>query len=235
MIRVHNVTKEFGGVVAVENFSLKVKRGVLLGLIGPNGAGKTTLVNLISGFYRPDAGEIYFKNERISGLRPYEIARKGIGRTFQITRVFEEITCLENMLVPFTWRPEKLWSIKDRAIELLKFFGLFNLVDELAGNLSGGQQKLLELARVSMLDPEFFILDEPFYGIHPTLKNKIITNIRTMNDTYDKTFLIISHDMTSIMGTCKEIAVMNAGKLISLGSPEAIRNDERVIEAYLGV
>jgi len=234
MLKVKNVTKRFGGVVAVNNVSLNIDKREILGIIGPNGAGKTTLINLINGFLKPDAGEIYYKEGRIDGMRPHKVVRRGIGRTFQITLVFRKLTVLENMLVTTTWRREKESDSIKKAHELLKFFDLSHMRNELAGNLSGGQQKLLELATASMLDPELYLLDEPFYGIHSVIKKKIIENIKTMNQVMDKTFAIISHDIPSIMTVCKEVMVMSAGELIAKGIPKDVRNDRRVIEVYLG-
>ena len=234
MLKIKNVTKRFGGVVAVNDVSLNVDKGEILGIIGPNGAGKTTLINLINGFLKPNAGEIYYKEERIDGMMPHEVVRKGIGRTFQITLVFRKLTVLENMLVTTTWRSEKESDSIKKAHELLNFFDLYHMRSELAGNLSGGQQKLLELAVASMLNPELFLLDEPFYGIHSVIKKKIIEDIETMNQAMGKTFAIISHDIPSIMTVCREVMVMNAGELIARGTPEDVRNDSRVIEVYLG-
>ncbi len=235
MLQIKNLTKRFGGVVAVNNFSLNVKEGIILGLIGPNGAGKTTVINLITGMLSADAGEIFLKDKRIDGLKPHDIAQLGIGRTFQVTRVFRWITVLDNVCVARLWQPGNLSALKERAVELLKFFDLVHLKDEIAGNLSGGQQKLLDIARVSMLDPELFLLDEPFFGVHPVLKKKIIDSVKIMSKKMNKTFVIVSHDIPSIMGTCNKITVMNEGKLIAEGAPHVIRDDERVLEAYLGV
>lgn len=235
LLEVRGITKRFGGLVAVENFSFNVEKEEILGLIGPNGAGKTTAFNVVTGFYRPDSGTIRFKGEDITGLKPHEIAQKGIGRTFQITRVFRGITTLQNMLTPYPRVPEKLSDSKDRAVKILEFFDLIHLKNELAGNLSGGQQKLLELARASMFEPELYLLDEPFYGIHPALKNKIIDYIKIANERRGIVFVIVSHDIPSIMGTCEKIVVMSTGKKIAEGSPKGVRNNKGVIEAYLGV
>jgi len=235
ILRVTGLTKRFGGITAVDNVTLNVKQGEILGLIGPNGAGKTTLLNLICKLLDPDSGQIYFKNENISNLQPHQIALKGIGRTFQITRVFRKMTTLENMLVPATHFRETLGKLREKACELLNFFEILHLKDEFAENLSGGQQKLLEIARVSMLNPFIFLMDEPFYGIHTVLKSKILEKIRVMSEIQNKTFIIISHDIPSIMGVCREIVVMSGGRLIANGPPKEIRENKEVIEAYLGV
>lgn len=233
-LEVHNLTKRFGGVAAVQNISFCVKKAEILGLIGPNGAGKTTLINLICGSLKRDAGKIYFKGEAIEGLSPYKIAQRRIGRTFQITKVFRKMTTLENMMVPATWLSGKFQDFVERAFKFLEFFELMDLKDELAGNLSGGQQKLLELARASMMDPELLLLDEPFHGVHPTLKDKIIGYIKSTNKSLGKTFIVSSHDIPSIMGLCERLIVMNAGYVIATGAPKDIRRDEKVHEVYLG-
>lgn len=236
MLNVKNLKKHFGGVKAVDGVSLELEKGKIIGLIGPNGSGKTTIVNLITGMLRPDAGEIYFKNKRIDGLKPHEISQMGIGRTWQIFRVFAGITTLKNLFIPRVWRrEEKLTDIEKSCIEALKSFDLYHMKDELGGSLSGGQQKLLDLARVSMLDPSLFLLDEPFYGIHPKIKGKIKDSIRTMNKEEDKTFIVISHDIPSIMEICERIVVLVSGKFIASGPPKEVRKNEKVIEAYLGL
>jgi branched-chain amino acid transport system ATP-binding protein len=234
MLRIRNITKHFGGVAAVDDFSYRVERGVILGLIGPNGAGKSTLINLISGLEKSDSGEILFKGENITNKRPYEIAHRGIGRTFQITRVFQGLSVLQNVCVPRLWRAEGLKGIKEEALEVLRFFDLVHMKDEMASNLSGGQQKLLELARISVMDPELLLLDEPFYGIHPKIKKEILDRVVSLNEM-GKTFAIISHDVPSIMTICRNIVVMSSGRLIAEGPPEKICSDQSVIEAYLGV
>jgi len=234
MLEVMNLTKRFGGLLAVNNLSLRLEKGTILGLIGPNGAGKTTVINTITGIYRPDSGSIHFKKERIDGLPIHETVRRGIGRTFQITELFRNLTVTQNMLVPATWQIKKLREPCKRADELLEFFELRHMKDEMAANLSGGQQKLLDLAVVSMLDPELLLLDEPFFGVHPVLKKKILDKVKVMHQEMGKTFVIISHDIATVMYCCESVVVMSAGEIIAFGTPNEIQKDERVIEAYLG-
>jgi len=234
LLEIHNMTKKFFGVVAVNKCTLNVKEKTIRGLIGPNGAGKTTLLNVINGFYIPDEGEIYFKNERIDGLKPHEIAKKGIGRTFQVSRPFRQMTVMDNMIAAGITHFEKIEELKSKAVDLLKLFDLYRLRDEFAGNLSGGQKKLLEMARVLTFDPDLIMLDEPFHGIHPAFKAKIIKAVRELSEE-GKTFVIISHDIPSISETCDKVSVLCAGEVIAEGTPEDIRVDQKVCEAYLGV
>jgi ABC-type branched-subunit amino acid transport system ATPase component len=234
VLEISNLTKRFGGVIAVNNISLQVEQGTILGLIGPNGAGKTTLMNAITGIYKPDSGSIHFKKERIDGRPIHDIVRKGIGRTFQITELFKNLTVMQNMLVPATWQIRKLHKPIAKGEELLEFFELTHMKHELAKNLSGGQQKLLDLAVISMLDPELLLLDEPFFGVHPVLKKKILDKVKVMHEEMGKTFVIISHDIATVMYCCQSVVVMSTGEIIATGTPSEIQNNERVIEAYLG-
>jgi branched-chain amino acid transport system ATP-binding protein len=231
VLRVSNLVKKFEGVVAVNNVSFSVEEGEILGIIGPNGSGKTTLLNLITGLIEPDSGEIFINGE-LARYRSHEIAMKGIGRTFQITKIFKSLTVLENMLVPVTelGREEKL----ERAEKWLKFFELHYLKNELADSLSGGQQKLLEMARVMMLEPSILLMDEPFAGVHHKIVKKIIELINTLKEE-KRTFLIVSHDMHTIFGVCDRMIVMNEGRKIAEGSPEDIRKNREIIKIYLGV
>jgi branched-chain amino acid transport system ATP-binding protein len=249
MLEVREVSKSFGGLMAVSRCSLNVQEGSIAGLIGPNGAGKTTLFNIITGFYRPDRGEILFKGEHIDGLAPHEIFKKRIYRTFQIAREFANMSVLENLMtIPGQQIGEKVWNtwirqgsvrrqenaIKEKALEVLKFVELLDLKDEYAGSLSGGQKKLLELARSMMADPMMVLLDEPCAGVNRTLMGKLIANIRKLRDEKKITFLIIEHDMDMVMSLCDPVIVMSEGRKLAEGKPEEIKKDERVLEAYLG-
>jgi len=230
ILEVSDVTKRFGGVTAVNRCSLSLTPGKIYGLIGPNGSGKTTLFNCITGLERRDQGEVRFKGARIDGLKPYQVARRGIGRTFQIIRIFPELTALENLLV-VTQGPFE--AARRRAEELLRFVTLDRLRNEYAGNLSYGQQKLLEFVRVLMTDPELILLDEPAAGVNPTLLNELLTAIASLRDQ-GKTILIVEHDMKVVMGLCETVFVLDYGEKIAEGPPRVIQTDERVIEAYFG-
>ena len=249
-LRVEGLVKRFGGVTAVDGASFEVEEGSLTGLIGPNGAGKSTTFNCITGVHEPTAGSIQFKNEDITGKEPYQIAQKGLVRTFQIARELGEMSVLENlMLAPKNQIGESAIrsvtpglrsevieeeaEIRERAWETLEFFEIEHLATENAENLSGGQRKLLEMARTLMTDPEMVLLDEPLAGVNPTLEEKLLDRIhRLREDGY--TFLLVEHDMNVIMNNCEHVIVMHQGSVLAEGTGEEIRNDERVIEAYLG-
>jgi ABC-type branched-subunit amino acid transport system ATPase component len=225
-----DVHKRFGGVHAVNGVSFALERGRIYGLIGPNGSGKTTLFNCITGVERIDAGRVALDGARIDGLAPWQIARRGVGRTFQVIRVFPELTALENLLV-VTTGPHA--AARTRARELLAFVKLEGLADEYAGNLSYGQQKLVEFVRMLMRDPSLILLDEPAAGVNRTLLNDLLDAVRRLRDG-GKTVLLVEHDMKVVMGLCETVFVLDHGEKIAEGPPGAIQSDERVIEAYFG-
>ncbi len=230
ILEIRHVTKQFGGVTAVNGCSLALEPGRIFSLIGPNGSGKTTLFNLLTGIERCDTGEIRFKGERIDGLPPHQIARRGMGRTFQIIRVFPEMTALENLMVVARGDWDTAYP---RALGLLAFVKLDRLKREYAGNLSHGQQKLLEFVRVLMTDPELILLDEPAAGVNRTLLNDLLGAIRDLR-AQGKTVVIVEHDMKVVMGLSEKIFVLDHGEKIAEGPPGVIQADERVIEAYFG-
>ena len=230
VLELRRLSKRFGGVTAVDGVSLALEPGRIYGLIGPNGSGKTTLFNCITGVERRDGGEVLFGGERIDGLKPWQIAQRGIGRTFQIIRVFPELTALENLLVVTRGAIEEP---RAHALELLRFVTLERLQGEYAGNLSYGQQKLLEFARVLMRDPALILLDEPAAGVNRTLLNDLLAAVARLRDE-GKTVLLVEHDMKVVMGLCETVFVLDHGEKIAEGPPGAIQADERVIEAYFG-
>ncbi len=250
MLSVKDIKKSFDGIRALNGVSFDVSKGKITGLIGPNGAGKTTLFNTITGFYSPDHGSIKFEGNEITGKKPYEITRKGLSRTFQITRSLNKMKVMENlMLAPkeqsgesVIWSLLKPWKVreeeqksKEKAHDILEFFDLKEKKDDYAGSLSGGQKKLLELARALMTDPKMVLLDEAFAGVNPTLSNKLIDYIEHLRDDHDISFLLIEHDIPLVMKVCDRIIVMANGEVIADGEPEEIKNNERVLDAYLGV
>ncbi len=249
-LEVENLRKTFGGITAVDDVSFEVEKGSLTGLIGPNGAGKSTTFNLITGMHDPDSGTVRFNGEEITGLAPHEIANRGLARTFQIARELEEMTVLENMmLAPKGQIGETLWrSVTpgvrsdvqrqetqhlERVWEVLDFFEIDHLAEEYAGNLSGGQRKLLEMARALLTDPDMLLLDEPFAGVNPSLEKRLLEHVHELREQ-GYTFLIVEHDMDLIMENCERVIVMHQGRVLKDGTPAEVKQSEEVIEAYLG-
>jgi ABC-type branched-subunit amino acid transport system ATPase component len=242
LIEAEGVCKSFGGLQALSECTLSVSEGSIAGLIGPNGSGKTTLFNVMTGYERASDGEIRFSGEPITRATPERVFALGVGRTFQITRLFFRLTVLENMLVATQRREGWLRSVarragsvaeKQRALELLEFVGLAGHADSPAGNLSYGQRKLLELASLLVADPAVLLLDEPTAGVNPTLIKQLTDRIRDLNRA-GKTFLVVEHNMEFVMGLCHEVTVLHQGRTLVSGTPEQVRADPAVLDAYLG-
>lgn len=248
MLKIENVSKSFGALIAVDDVSFNLVDTGISGLIGPNGSGKTTLFHLITGFYKLDTGNIHFIGRKISGLPPHVISQKGIVRTFQQTRVLPFLSSLDNLiaaapnqlgenLLPLFFQPSKValqeTRNSEKAESVLEALGLLKLKDSPAGDLSYGQQKLLEIGRVLMAEPKLIILDEPTAGINPTLIRHLVTILKSLRDQSIKIFLI-EHNMPLVAELCEKIFVMDSGSLIFSGTPNEVQNNSRVIEAYLG-
>jgi ABC-type branched-subunit amino acid transport system ATPase component len=248
MLRVKNLYKSFGGISALYDVNLDVKPSTITGLIGPNGSGKSTFFNVVSGFYAKDSGEIYFMGKKIENLEPYKIAQMGIGRTFQVSEVPEKMTVLENLLLApknqtgesiagVFLHPSKIKKENEKflkkAYEILKLIKLFDLRNDYAGNLSGGQKKLLSLGRILMADPGLILLDEPTAGVNPTLINDLIVAIRKLKDDEGKTILLVEHNMKVISEICDKVIVLDFGQKIAEGTAQEIQQNPRVLEAYL--
>lgn len=234
------LSRSFGGVVAVDRVTVEVQEGRVNGLIGPNGCGKTTFFNLVTGMIRPDGGVITFKDRDLAGVRPHQVALAGIGRTFQVTRLFPRMTVMQNMLVAVRRRSVRELAANavrgddvERAEMWLTRVGIEHLKDTEARDLSYGQQKLLEIAGLLMGDPELILLDEPAGGVNPVMVERISTLVRELN-AEGKTFLVVEHNMEMVMSLCDHIVVFDRGAPVAVGPPEEIRKDQRVLEAYLG-
>jgi branched-chain amino acid transport system ATP-binding protein len=249
LLKVEGLGKQFGGVRALEGYNLTLKEGELMGLIGPNGAGKTTVFNLITGVLRPSKGRILFRGKDITGSKPDRNAALGMARTFQNIRLFNGLRVIDNVKVGIHMRHGTgLWAtvlnlpvlrrsegaMEERALEILRTFGLMGYKDELAENLPYGDQRKVELARALATDPKLLLLDEPAAGMNPQETDEIIRLISKVHQEHHLTILLVEHDMKVIMGVCQRIQVIDQGKVLSLGSPVEIRHDPRVIDAYLG-
>jgi branched-chain amino acid transport system ATP-binding protein len=249
ILEVRDLVKTFGGLIVLNHCSFQVRRGTITGLIGPNGAGKTTLFNVLTGFIKPEGGQVLFNSRDITGLAPHQLFRHGLCRTFQIPREFREMTVLENlMLIPHGQLGERLWypwfrptlvrqqeaKIRDQALEVLTAVRLIGLRDEYARTLSGGQKKLLELARTMMADPELLLLDEPGAGVNPSLMDELAEYILHLARDRGVTILLIEHDMDLVLRLCDPVIVLSEGRPLVEGPFEVVVKDPRVLEAYLG-
>ncbi len=240
---------DFGGLVAVDDFNMTIGRTEIAGLIGPNGAGKTTVFNLLTKVYQPTRGEIFLDGKNTAGMNTINVNKAGIARTFQNIRLFSKLTVLENVLIglhnemdyrlveavirlPSYWNAEKI--AKERALELLSIFDMQSLADYTAGSLPYGAQRRLEIVRALATNPSLLLLDEPAAGMNPSETSELMENIRKIRDTFHIAIMLIEHDMSLVMGICEGIVVLNYGRIIAKGSPDEVRSDPVVIEAYLG-
>lgn len=249
VLSVNNLTKAFGGLKAVSGVNMQIDKGELIGLIGPNGAGKTTIFNLLTGVYEPSEGEVVFTGKNTKGFPPYKVTQLGMARTFQNIRLFGEMTVLENVMVAYhNHAPHGIVSsifrlpsfykgeaeMQEQAVEFLKIFKLDHKVSELAKNLPYGEQRRLEIARALASKPQLLLLDEPAAGMNPNETKELMEMIRWIRDNFQLTILLIEHDMSLVMNVCERIYVLDYGQIIAHGNPEEIRNNPKVIEAYLG-
>jgi neutral amino acid transport system ATP-binding protein len=249
LLEIDEIVKRFGGIRALDGTTLSVREGSITALIGPNGAGKTTLFNVVTGFYRGDRGFVMFDGEQVFGKPPYELARRGMVRTFQITKALAAMPVIDNLMLAAANQPGELFrnvlfrpravrarekEVRAQAQELLELFQLTKLADAYAGTLSGGQRKLLELARALMTEPKLLLLDEPMAGINPTLGARLLDHMQRLRRDRGVTFLFIEHDMEVVMHHSDRVVVMAEGRVIAEGEPDEVRKDRSVIDAYLG-
>lgn len=233
ILRTENLTKRFGALVANDEISLSVERGEIRGIIGPNGSGKTTFFNTVTGFYEPDGGSVHFDGEDVTGWEPHSLARRGLGRTFQIVSPFKNMTVRQNMLAVQTGSSLSRDEKREKAEDILEFLEIDHIADNEARGMSGGQQKLLELGRVLMLDPDLMMLDEPAAGVNPALESRIMDHVHELNDQ-GTTFVVIEHDMHVMKTLADTVSVFDSGQHIAHGSFEEVSQDPAVREAYLG-
>ena len=249
LLKVDNVSMIFGGLRAVSNLSMYIKKGELIGLIGPNGAGKTTAFNMITGVYTPSEGDVYFNGVKSSGKKSYQVTQLGMARTFQNIRLFSELSVIDNVKIAYNMhvtynlvdaiiRDKKYLNEEDfitqKAMDLLKIFHLEGEANEVAKNLPYGKQRRLEIARALATEPKLLLLDEPAAGMNPQETHELMEMIRWIRDKFDLSILLIEHDMGLVMGVCERIYVLEYGMKIAEGTPEEIKHNSRVIEAYLG-
>ena len=249
LLKTTKLSKVFGGLRAVSNFEMEINKGELVGLIGPNGAGKTTAFNLLTGVYEPTEGEIIFDGQSVVGLKPYQVTQKGIARTFQNIRLFSEMTVLDNVKVAYHFHMKyglaeavsrlgryfgEEEDLEEQAIRFLEIFQLADKKDEVAKNLPYGEQRRLEIARALAAKPKLLLLDEPAAGMNPQETQQLLQMIRWIRKEFDLTILLIEHEMSLVMNVCERIYVLDYGKIIASGTPDEIKNNKQVVEAYLG-